>query len=82
MVKQKRLARSFAPRNDGPGGDQEPSMRQTLDQRGGDEPLRHLTIQVPASLRTRLRKAAAGEDTSVRQIVTGAAEQALHELGY
>ena len=78
MVKPKRtLAADFAPRQTA-----EPaSIRDTLTPPDPSDPLRHLTVQVPESLRHRIKMAAVEEKQSVRDLVTQALQSHLDSLG-
>lgn len=83
MVKPKKspgLSSEFAPRASASSREGSDSMKDTLGTRADSDPLRHLTIQVPESLRTELREVALRERTSVRQIVTEAVETHLKSL--
>lgn len=78
MVKSKRtLAEDFAPRQP-----VEPSsIRDTLALSDPADPLRHLTVQVPESMRHRIKMAAVAEKQSVRDLVTQALQNYLDRLG-
>lgn len=78
MVKPKRtLADDFAPRQPA-----EPaSIRDTLTPADAADPLRHLTVQVPESMRHRIKLAAVEQKQSVRDLVTQALQNHLESLG-
>lgn len=78
MVKPKRtLADDFAPRQPAAPA----SIRDTLTQSDSADPLRHLTVQVPDSLRHRVKVAAVEQKQSVRDLVTQALQNHLESLG-
>ncbi|WP_394274865.1 hypothetical protein [Luteococcus sp.] len=52
-------------------------MKDALPQHEESDPLRHLTIQVPESLRRELKTRASQQGTTVRQIVVTAIQQEL-----
>lgn len=77
MVKPKRtLADDFAPRQPA----ETASMRDTLAPSDAADPLRHLTVQVPDSLRHRIKMAAVEQKQSVRDLVTQALQNHLESL--
>lgn len=77
MVKPKRtLAEDFAPRQPA----ESVSIRDTLAPADPADPLRHLTVQIPESLRHRLKMAALQEKQSVRDLVTQALSNHLENL--
>lgn len=49
--------------------EQAPSMEKALPPRDVEDPLKHLTIQIPDSLRRDLKVWAANQGMSVRQVV-------------
>lgn len=57
--------------------DSEATMKDALPQHKDPDPLRHLTIQVPESLRRELKIQASQQGTTVRQIVVTAIQQEL-----
>lgn len=69
MKKKTPLAESMAPRQ---RGDSVPSMKTAFPQTAESDPLRHLTIQVPESLRMRIKMEAARRGVSVRDLATAA----------
>lgn len=76
MVKPKRdLAADFVPRQGAA------SIRDTLVAVDEADPLRHLTVQLPESLRHRIKMAAVEEKQSVRDLVTQALRQHLDSIG-
>lgn len=76
MVKPKRtLAEDFAPRQS-----ETASMREALAAPDSSDPLRHLTVQIPESLRHRVKRAAVDEKQSVRDLVTEALQKHLESL--
>lgn len=78
MVKPKRtLAADFAPRQAAEAA----SIRDTLVPADSADPLRHLTVQVPDSLRHRIKLAAVEEKQSVRDLVTQALQNHLDAIG-
>lgn len=78
MVKPKRsLADDFAPRESSTPS----SIKETLAPNDPADPLRHLTVQIPESLRHRVKAAALEEKQSVRDLVTLALQRHLDELG-
>lgn len=64
MKKKVNTARNMAPRRQ-----TEASTMKTAFPAPEGEPLVHLTVQVPESLRRQLKQAAAAADTSIREIV-------------
>ena len=78
MVKPKRtLADDFAPRQPA----ETASIRDTLTPSDAADPLRHLTVQIPDSLRHRIKLAAVEQKQSVRDLVTQALLNPLDSLG-
>jgi len=61
-----------------------PSMKQTMNRTGdihADDPMVHLTIQVPESLRDQIKDAAKFERISTRLWVTDAIQRKMDTLG-
>ena len=61
-----------------------PSMKQTMNRTGdihADDPMVHLTIQVPESLRDQIKDAAKLERISTRLWVTDAIQRKMDDLG-
>jgi len=61
-----------------------PSMKQTMHRTGdihADDPMVHLTIQVPESMRDQIKDAAKLERISTRLWVTDAIRRKMDELG-
>ncbi len=73
MKPKKTTATNMAPRT----RDAEATMKDALPQHEESDPLRHLTIQVPESLRRELKTRASQQGTTVRQIVVTAIQQEL-----
>lgn len=76
MVKQKNTRQSdLAPRSSSKAAT---SMRSTMSRHArADDPMVHLTIQVPASMRDRIRDAAKDDNLSVRIWLTALLERKL-----
>lgn len=55
----------------------ETSMRQAFPDQSGNDPLRHLTLQVPESVRRELKTVASQQGTTVREIVQTAIRKEL-----
>lgn len=72
MIKPKKdLAQSMAPRKT-----EVPSMKEAMPGADVQDPLKHLTIQIPASLRNELKVWAVQHGVTVREVV----EQAIREV--
>lgn len=70
MKPKKDLAQSMAPRKP-----EMPSMKEAMPAVDAQDPLKHLTIQIPASLRNELKIWAVQRGMTVREVV----EQAIRE---
>lgn len=73
MKPKKNAANNMAPRT----RKTEATMKEALPQHEESDPLRHLTIQVPESLRRELKTHASQQGTTVREIVVTAIQQEL-----
>ncbi len=71
MKPKKDLAQSMAPRTA-----EIPSMKDAMPTVDAQDPLKHLTIQIPASLRNELKIWAVQHGMTVREVV----EQAIREV--
>lgn len=75
MKPKKAAANNMAPRT----RETAVPMKEALPQHEESDPLRHLTIQVPESLRRELKTRASQQGTTVREIVVTAIQQELNK---
>lgn len=72
MKPKKDLAQSMAPRKT-----EAPSMKEAMPEVDVQDPLKHLTIQIPASLRNELKIWAVQRGMTVREVVEQAIRDAI-----
>lgn len=72
MKPKKDLAQSMAPRKA-----EVPSMKEAMPGVDVQDPLKHLTIQIPASLRNELKVWAVQRGVTVREVVEQAIKRAI-----
>lgn len=72
MKPKKDLAQSMAPRKT-----DVPSMKEAMPGADVQDPLKHLTIQIPASLRNELKVWAVQRGVTVREVVEQAIRDAI-----